>query len=114
MAATFQSVYRMVTMIVFTQVNLQSQKIGKNSFGFPLPQFQTLVLLVAAFVAAFFSTPLTDPKQLPTQEFLKCSVQEIITDLNSKRKRDAALLEGVSNYNIVNLGVKFYASRLFG
>jgi len=92
--ATFQSVYKMVTMIVFTQVSLQSQKIGKNSFGFPPPQFQTLVLIVAAFVAAFFSTPLTDPKQLPTQEFLKCSVQEIITDLNSKRKRDAALLEG--------------------
>ena len=44
--------------------------------------------------SVFFSTPLTDPKQLPTQEFLKCSVQEIIADLNSKRKRDAALLEG--------------------
>ena len=39
------------------------------------------------------SAPLTDPKQLSTREFLNCSAQEIIDDLNSKRKRDAALLE---------------------
>ena len=42
----------------------------------------------------YSGAPLTDAKQLSTREFLNCSAQEIIDDLNSKRKRDAALLEG--------------------
>ena len=50
-----------------------------------------------ANIAILYSAPLTDPKQLSTREFLNCSAQEIIDDLNSKRKRDAALLEGNSS-----------------
>ena len=51
----------------------------------------------AYYIAILYSAPLTDPKQLSTREFLNCSAQEIIDDLNSKRKRDAALLEGNSS-----------------
>ena len=57
----------------------------------------TILLTEYANIAILYSAPLTDPKQLSTREFLNCSAQEIIDDLNSKRKRDAALLEGNSS-----------------
>ncbi len=41
------------------------------------------------------SGPMVDPKQVSSRELLDCSVEQLIADINAKRKRDAVLLEGM-------------------
>lgn len=37
-----------------------------------------------------------DPKQVSSRELIDCSIEQLIADINAKRKRDAALLEGMA------------------
>ena len=38
--------------------------------------------------------PHSEPRQLNTRELLQCSLEQLVSDINTKRKRDTTLLEG--------------------
>ncbi|KAL5484526.1 hypothetical protein EMCRGX_G021043 [Ephydatia muelleri] len=37
--------------------------------------------------------PLSEPSQLNTRELLQCNLEQLVSDINTKRKRDTTLLE---------------------
>ncbi len=36
-----------------------------------------------------------DPKAVSSRDLIECSIEQLIGDINAKRKRDTALLEGL-------------------